>query len=149
MVTAFINPQIFTIAGVVAVVVAAVVIMIVRRARKPRRFTRRTELLFGLTVFAAGALASSMTFTVQTSIMNTERLASIQEAYGIELGLDELNELHAPRGLPPEPEEGEVSTYGVTQVVHNGKVLTLFLGWDGDQFLLYDGDGSRIPTLGD
>lgn len=146
MVTAFINPQIFTVAGVVAVVLTAATIMIVRRIRRPKTFTWKVEVLLGAAVLVAGALASNLTFTVQQSIMNTERLASIKQAYGIDMDLRNLQELRAPRGMPPEPENG-VSTYGVTQVAHEGRVITLFLAWDGEQFLLYDGDGQLLPTV--
>lgn len=145
--TAFINPQIFTIAGVAAVVIVAAVVMIVRHARKPRKFSRTAEVFLALLVLASGALAMGTVFTVQQGIMTTERLNSIEKNYGIKMDARHLSELRAPRAAPPAPKEGEFSTFGVTQVVHENKVLTLYLGWDGEKFDFYSQEGVVIPRL--
>lgn len=149
MVPAFIEPQVFTAAGIIAVVITATIIVIVRYKRKSKKFSRWVEALLGIAVLASGALVSNLVFHIQTGLMNGARLVSIQETYGVQLGSYELAELRAPRGAPPAPDEGEYTTFGVTQVVHEGKVLTLFLGWDGEEFVLFDGDGQPLPTVTD
>lgn len=143
---AFVNPQLFTTVGIIAIVVVTATIMLVRRSRKPRKFTRRTEALLGILVLASGALASNVTYNIQEGIMNGARIASFQEAYGISLTSSDLADLRLPRGAPPAPEDGELMPFGVTQVVHEGKVLTLFGAWNGETFDFYDGDGNPLPT---
>lgn len=146
MTPAFIEPQIFTVVGIIAIVLVAGTITLVRYKRKPKKFSRGVEMALGLLVLVVGALASNLTFNIQTGIMNSERLNSIEENYGISLSSSELAELHAPRDAPPAPDEGEYTSFGVTQTVHEGKVLTMFLTWDGETFTLRDTDGEPLAT---
>jgi energy-converting hydrogenase Eha subunit A len=147
MVTAFINPQVFTIAGIIAVILTATAVMLVKRARRPKRFSWKVEAALGVLVLASGWLVSTVTFNIQTGLMNSARQASIEETYGIKLGSDGLADLKAPRGAPPAPEEGKFTSFGVTQVVHERQVLTIFLSWDGEQFELRDEDGEPLPKV--
>lgn len=149
MVNAFINPQIFTVVGIVSVVVAAVTITLIRRRIRPKRFTRKVETLLGVLVLASGWVGSSVTFNIQQGIMNGARAASIAEVYGIDLTQQNLADLRIPRGAPPAPNEGEYTSFGVTQVVNDGKVLTIFASWDGKGFELRDEDGAPLPRVTD
>lgn len=149
MVNAFINPQIFTVVGIVAVIVTAAVITIIRRRIRPKKFTWKVEAFLGVIVLASGWLASSVTFNIQQGIMNGARTASIAEVYGLDLTQQNLADLRIPRGAPPTPEEGEYTPFGVTQVVQDGKVLTIFASWDGKSFELRDEDGTPLPRLSD
>lgn len=81
--------------------------------------------------------------------MNGARTASIAEVYGLDLTQQNLADLRIPRGAPPTPEEGEYTPFGVTQVVQDGKVLTIFASWDGKSFELRDEDGTPLPRLSD
>lgn len=149
MVNAFINPQIFTVVGILAVIVTAAAITIVRRRIRPKKFTWKVEAFLGVIVLASGWLASSVTFNIQQGIMNGARTASIQEVYGVDLTQQNLADLRIPRGAPPAPDEGEYTSFGVTQVVNDGKVLTIFASWDGEGFELRDEDGAPLPRLND
>lgn len=149
MVNAFINPQIFTVVGIVAVIVTAAVITVIRRRIRPKKFTWKVEAFLGVIVLASGWLASSATFNIQQGIMNGARTASIAEVYGLNLTQQNLADLRIPRGAPPAPEEGEYTPFGVTQVVHDGQVLTIFVSWDGKSFELRDEDGTPLPRLSD
>lgn len=149
MVNAFINPQIFTVVGIIAVIVTAAVITIIRRRIRPKKFTWKVEAFLGVIVLASGWLASSVTFNIQQGIMNGARTASIAEVYGLDLTQQNLADLRIPRGAPPTPEEGEYTPFGVTQVVQDGKVLTIFASWDGKSFELRDEDGTPLPRLSD
>lgn len=149
MVNAFINPQIFTVVGIIAVIVTAAVITIIRRRIRPKKFTWKVEAFLGVIVLASGWLASSVTFNIQQGIMNGARTASIAEVYGLDLTQQNLAGLRIPRGAPPTPEEGEYTPFGVTQVVQDGKVLTIFASWDGKSFELRDEDGTPLPRLSD
>lgn len=148
MEAAYIDPRIFTIAGIVAIVITTVIILIARRARRPQKFKRSTEVLLGLLVLAVGAVGSGMTFQVQQGAMYAERLASIEKTYGIEMDVRDLIELRAPRGAPPKPKEGEISTFGATQVVQDGKVITMYLAYDGKRYTLHDAEGEQLPRVG-
>lgn len=145
MVNAFINPQIFTVVGIIAIVLTTVAILVAKRLYKPRQFSRRTQAVFGLLILAAGWLGSAGAFNVQQGITNGARTSSVQEAYGITLTAQNLADLRIPRGAPPAPEEGKFTSFGVTQVVKDGKVLTLFVSWDGEGFELRDADGKPLP----
>lgn len=149
MVNAFINPQIFTVVGIIAVIVTTAVITIIRRRIRPKKFTWKVEAFLGVVVLASGWLASSVTFNIQQGIMNGARTASIAEVYGLDLTQQNLADLRIPRGAPPTPEEGEYTPFGVTQVVQDGKVLTIFASWDGKSFELRDEDGTPLPRLSD
>lgn len=149
MVNAFINPQIFTVVGIICVVVTAAVITIIRRRIRPKKFTWKVEALLGVLVLASGWVGSSVTFNIQQGVMNGARTASIAEVYGIDLTQQNLTDLRIPRGAPPTPEEGEYTSFGVTQVVHDGKVLTIFVSWDGEGFELRDEDGEPLSRNGE
>jgi uncharacterized membrane protein len=131
VVNAFINPQIFTVVGIIAIILTTVAILVAKRLYKPRQFSRRTQAVFGLLILAAGWLGSAGAFNVQQGIMNGARTSSVQEAYGITLTAQNLADLRIPRGAPPAPEDG--------------KVLTLFVSWDGEGFELRDADGKPLP----
>lgn len=148
MEAAYIDPRIFTAAGIVAVIITALIIVLVRRARRPRKFKRGTEVLLGVLVLVMAAVGSGVTFQVQQGIMYAERLASIEKTYGIRMDVRDLIELRAPRGAPPEPKEGEISTFGVTQVVQDGKVIAMYLAYDGKNYTLHDPEGVQLPRVG-
>lgn len=148
MEAAYIDPRIFTAAGIVAVIITALIIVLVRRARRPRKFKRGTEVLLGVLVLVMAAVGSGVTFQVQQGIMYAERLASIEKTYGIRMDVRDLIELRAPRGAPPEPKEGEISTFGATQVVQDGKVITMYLAYDGKNYTLHDPEGTQLPRVG-
>lgn len=143
--SAFMNPQVFTVVGVACVIITAAIITVVRRHRRPKRFSRKTEALLSILVFASGGLGMLAAFNIQQGVMNGARLTSIQETYGITMSPENLEELRIPRGAPPAPEEGQYTSYGVTQVVKDGKVLTVFVSWDGEGFELRDSDGKPLP----
>lgn len=147
MEAAYIDPRIFTVAGIAAIVITTAVITIVRARRRPRKFKRGTEMVLGILVLVVGAVGSGVTFQVQQGIMYAERLASIEKTYGIKMDVRDLIELRAPRGAPPQPKSGEISTFGATQVVHQGKILSLFLAWDGEEYTLRQADGTPLPKV--